>query len=142
MGACPVMSWDLYVMDLPVDAQDISDIPHDFVGEPLGTRTDLIAMIHEVVPEAEFFDPSWGHISHPDFSIEISMGREELDSFAFHVRGGDLAIGLVAEILQKLNLRAVDPQADSGLFTPASAQASFQAWRAYRDSVIPGPSGQ
>jgi hypothetical protein len=90
------------------------------------------------VPEADFSDPAWGRIDGADFSIEVNMGLgEQVDSFAFHVRGRDLALGAIAEILEHLNLRAVDPQSKTGsLFTPASAQASLQAWRAYRDSVI------
>jgi hypothetical protein len=132
------MSWDLFVMDLPLDATTIDDIPKDFVGAPLGSRSDLVARITDVVPEADFSDPSWGLIDGPDFSIEINMGRDEqVESFAFHVRGGDLAIGVVAEILDNLGLRAVDPQSETGaLFTPASARESLGAWRAYRDAAL------
>ena len=132
------MSWDLFVMDLPPDAVTMDDIPKDFVGAPLGSRSDLVRRIVEVVPEADFSDPSWGLIDGPDFSIEVNMGRDEqVESFAFHVRGGDLAIGVIAEILQHLGLRAVDPQSEtSSLFTPASARDSLAAWRAYRDSAI------
>jgi hypothetical protein len=113
------MSWDLFVMDLPDDARTIDDIPKDFVGRSLGPRSAMIQKVSEVVPEADFSDPAWGRIDGADFSIEVNMGPgEQLESFAFHVRGSDLALGAIAEILEHLNLRAVDPQSKTGsLFT-------------------------
>jgi hypothetical protein len=96
----------------------------------------------EVVPQADFSDPAWGKIVGDSFSIEVNMGHsDEVESFALHVRGNDLAIGVVAEILEHLNLRGVDPQSEtSALFTPETAQMSLRAWRSYRDSVINKPS--
>jgi uncharacterized protein YfaA (DUF2138 family) len=39
------VSWDISIMDLPADAQSVSDIPHDFAPAPLGQRAALIARI-------------------------------------------------------------------------------------------------
>ena len=79
-----------------------------------------------------------GRIDGDDWSIEVNIGDEEdCKGFAFHVRGGDAAIGLIAAVLEHLDLRAVDSQ--SGDFFMAGQQAitSFHAWRAYRDQVVP-----
>jgi hypothetical protein len=132
------MSWDLTVMDLPDYVVTVDDIPQDFKGSLLGPRSDLIARILEVVPQANFTDPAWGLIDGPGFSIELDMGKaDQVQSFTFHVREGDLAVGVIAEILGYLSLRAVDPQSESGtIFTPKSAIESLETWRAYRDSVV------
>jgi hypothetical protein len=38
------------------------------------------------------------------------MGQaEKVDSFALHVRGGDLVIGLIADLLDHLKVGALDP---------------------------------
>ncbi len=37
------MSWDLFVLDLPADAETIEAIPPDFVPRPLGPRAEIIA---------------------------------------------------------------------------------------------------
>lgn len=131
------MSWDIYVMDLPTGAQDVADIPDDFVPQPLGLRTEIISKILEVVPGADFSNPAYGHIAGQDFSIEVNLGKqEEVDSFAFHARGNDTAASIIVAILQHLNLRAVDTASESGLFHPERAIESFSKWRAYRDQVV------
>src|SRR5262245_31301564 len=104
------MSWDIYVQDIPPSVKSVSEMPDDFEPRPLGKRDDIISRIREVVPNADFTSPSWGLIVGPDFSIEISIGDlEQVDGFAFHVRGGDLAAFVVADILCHLGLRAFDP---------------------------------
>jgi hypothetical protein len=42
----------------------------------------------------------------------------------------------VAEILRVLDLRALAPGADSGLFTVDEAAPGFAAWRAHRARVV------
>jgi len=140
----PAVSWDIYVMDLPADARTLADIPHDYKPGPLMPRAELIEGISRVVPDVDFSDPTWGVIDGPGFSIEVSIRADDpVESFSFHVRGGDMAAAVVADILDHLGLQAVDPQTKSGLFDRETAVASLTAWRAYRDRVIgerPGPS--
>jgi hypothetical protein len=84
------MSWDIFVQDLPPEAQKLTDIPADFRPQPLGSRAEVVAKIKAIVPQANFADPSWGIIDGGDFSIEVNMGEEDpVTGFAFHVRGGD-----------------------------------------------------
>jgi len=94
--------------------------------------------IQEVVPSADFTDPAWGKIDTAGYSIEIDMGdQEELDGFAFHVRGGDEAAVVVAAILDHLQLRALDPSAENGLFESGlKAGESLRRWRLYRDQIV------
>lgn len=134
------MSWDIFVMDLPSDAETIEAIPADFVSRPLGPRADIIAAILRVVPYANFTDPAWGQIDAPTFSIEVNLGDDELvDSFALHVRGSKEAVACVVAILAALGVRAVD--ASSGdFFDRETALESFERWRSYRDHVLPSES--
>ena len=91
-----------------------------------------------MVPGADFSDPSWGTIDGPGFSIEVNLGKkEELDGFAFHVRGGEMAAFVISDILERLGLRAFDMGSDSGLFSIGSDGSQGQKrWRAYRDQAL------
>jgi hypothetical protein len=130
------MSWDIFVQDIPIEAATINDIPDSFVPAPIGLRSDIIGKIKEVAPFADFSDPAWGTIAGEDFSMEVNLGADEsLDSFAFHVRGSDLAAALVSEILEHLNLRAFD--AGTGdIFDHVRASEGLARWRAYRQKVL------
>ena len=131
------MSWDIIVQDLPGDALTVADIPDEFQPSPLGSRSDLIAKICEIVPDANFADPSWGIVEGNDWSIEISIGDDEVcQSFAFHVRGGGDAVGTVAAILDHLKLRAIDCQTSEFFIASPESLHSFKKWREYRDRVV------
>jgi hypothetical protein len=130
------MSWDVFVQDLPRDAQSVSGIPADFSPKVLGTRAWVLAAIADVVPSADFADPTWIRISTPEADLEINLGREDpVSGFAFHIRGGTHVVGLVADILTKLDLRALDPGAETGIFDPRTVGDSLRRWQAYRHSV-------
>lgn len=130
------MSWDIFVLNFPADAKTANDIPHDFVGKPLGSRHEIIAKIREVVPTAVFPDKSWGKIEGPGLDIEISLGDEEIvRDFAFHVRGSEESAACIADILRHLKLRAVDSQT-SEFFDLNRAADGYQKWKAYRDQIL------
>jgi len=126
------------VQDLPVDAKRIADIPDDFRPASLGKRADILRKIKEIVPFADFTDPAWGHINGEGFFIEVNLGEDtEVNGFAFHGRGGDLAVGVIADILDHLNLGALDGgNHDNGFFDPERSIESLRKWRAYRDYVV------
>jgi hypothetical protein len=131
------MSWDVFVQDFPSHAKTVAEIPDDFQPAPIGRRSDLIRKILQVVPTADFSNPAWGLIDGGDWSMEVNMGGEEdCDGFALHVRGGDVAVGVVAAILEKLGLRALNSQTGEFFVAGAGSVASFQKWRAYRDQVV------
>jgi hypothetical protein len=133
------MSRDIFVQDLPPGATTVDDIPEDFEPRSIGLRrADIIAAITEIVPYADFSDPGWGTIDLPGTTIvasdgpgvwlrgetiEVNLGDDEqVDGFAFHVRGGGIeADRLVAKILRRLKLRALDPSSDSGVFVDPDA---------------------
>ena len=132
------MSWDIFVQDIPSGLKSAADMPDDFVPKPLGARREVIEKIREVVPSANFSDPSWGVIDGPDYFIEVNLGqKEEIDGFAFHIRGGDMAAFIVADILGHLGLRAFDMNSDTGMFSIGPDCSEGQKrWRVYRDQVL------
>ncbi len=131
------MSWDIFVQDIPPNAHSVDEIPPDFVPQRLGLRPEILRRIQEVVPTADFSDPSWGTFDGPDFSVEFNIGDDgDVGGFAMHVRGGDAAAGFVAELLSRCGWRAFDPASESGIFEPARALESLTRWRDYRDRVL------
>jgi hypothetical protein len=131
------MSWDIFVQDFPRDAKSVAEIPADYRPKALGLRAELIEKICRLVPATDFHDPTWGVIEGDTFSIEISMGSADIvESFAFHVRGGEGAVGLIAAILSHLDLRAIDAQSGEFFEWGQSALDSFRRWRAFRDQVV------
>ena len=135
------MSWDIIAQDLPASVTSVEDISDDFQPKPIGNRAQLITQIQQVVPQVDFTDPSWGIIEGDDWSIEVSMGDEEFcNSIAFHVRGGDGAIGAVSVMLDKLKLRAINCQSNDFFTAGPESLESFQAWCRYRDRVVDGNS--
>jgi hypothetical protein len=136
------MSWDIFVQDLPRDAKSVADIAADFKSASIGKRSIVIEKIKEVVPTADFSDPSWGRIDGDGWSIEVNIGtKEDCEGFAFHIRGRDAAVGAVAAILQHLKLRALDSQTGDFFVGGAEANDSFRKWRAYRDHVTNSNDG-
>jgi hypothetical protein len=137
LGWHGAVSWDLFIQDLPKGINSIAEIPHDFVREPLGRRDELIARIKQLIPGAGLLRSVWGVINGPGYSVEVNIGEaEEVDSIALHVRGGDLVVGLIADLLDELKVGALDPQSDTGLFQRDEALGSLTRWRAYRDQVV------
>jgi hypothetical protein len=131
------MSWDIFIQDIPKTAQSARDIPDDFRPRALGARTDVLRRIQEVVPTVDFSDPSCGTFNGQGFSVEFNVGdADEIECVALHVRGGEMAAGLVADLLARCGWRAFDTAAESGFFDPATAVESLRRWRAYRDQVL------
>lgn len=131
------MSWDIFVQDLPADAQTLEDIPADFKPAAIVKRSEIIEKIKEIAPTANFSDPSWGLIEGNGWSIEVNLGsEEECTDFALHVRGAETAVGAVEAIITSLGLRAVDSQTGDFFRAGPEAIGSFRRWRTFRDNVV------
>lgn len=116
--------------------QRAEDIPDDFVPEVIGPRPDVISAIVDEVPFADFTDPSWGRIRHAGLLHRGQLSDGPVRDFALHIRGSDIAVGLISQVLLRLDAHALDPQSEAGLLSTDTAAASLQRWRAYRGSVI------
>jgi hypothetical protein len=128
------MSWDLFVQKFPIGAKSISDLPKDFHSEQISTRTKLIAKIRDLVPEADFSNPAWGLLKGENFSLEINLGEDEMVSdFAFHAQGLGGDASLISDLLNHLQLRAVDSW--TGDFFCVDANGA-ESWRKYRNKIV------
>jgi hypothetical protein len=132
------VSWDIFVQQIPSGVDSVSDMPEDYVPGPLGSRESIISTIQRVAPGADFRDPTWGRLDGPGYSIEVGLGDHQVvTGFALHVRGGDLSVHVVQDILQALGLRAFDPSSSSGIFDPGGASLDgLRRWREYRNRVL------
>lgn len=132
------------MQDLPPGISSVTDIADDFTPRPLQIpKEDLIRAIRSRWHDADTSDTAWVIAQHDDWSIEFSLGGEDpVDSFALHVRGSHPPLPEVADLLSDLGLNAIDPQAETGVFSLDSAIESFGGWAAYRDRVIEGDSAE
>ena len=131
------MSYDIFVQDLPARALSIEEIPADFVPGPIGPLARIRDVIRAVVPGLTFNDAGWATIEEAEYSIEVNLGTDDpVQSFAFHVRGTEVGLYLVAEILRSLALRALAPGTETGFFSlEGDTREAYARWRAYRDHV-------
>jgi hypothetical protein len=101
------MSYDVFVQDLPRGIRSVDEILDDFMPQPPGPRARIAAAVQHVAPTARLTDPAWLGIDGSDYSIEVTLGEADpVEGFAFHIRAGDKALFVVAEILEMLGLRA------------------------------------
>jgi hypothetical protein len=114
------VSRDIYVQDIPFDANSVDDIPADF--EPMALRVspeqvrDAIAL---TLPGIEFDSSGWANYETDGIDLEANVeDSEPFESFAFLDRSRDrVAVDeLIRTILDALDLRAFDTDADGGIF--------------------------
>ena len=87
-------------------------------------------------PTIDFSDPSWGKLENEHFTIEFNMGdEEEMSSFAMHVRGNELAVPCIGNILSELGLKALDGST-SGFFNIEGSKVNMKEWIDYRNNVL------
>ena len=135
------MSWDIFVQDIPVEVQSVSDIPEDFRPAPIASRTHVLEAIQAAAPFADFADPTWIHIDAPEVCIEVSVPQDEpLMRFAFHIHGGEHSAAIVADVLGRLDVRAFDTASETGIFDLSRASESLHRWHEYRTRVLPSPN--
>ena len=132
------MSWDLFIQSLPEGITTVTEIPGDFQPQPLQMRRgDLISVITEIWPTVDKSDPAWLVADSDSWSIEFNLGRvDPVETFALHVRGNRPPLVEIARLLDDLGVRAIDPQAESGLFKFGTSIENFGGWAAYRDRFL------
>lgn len=132
----PKMSFDIHIQDLPKNATSIGDIDEDFESKPLGSKTDIIEKIMEVLPIVDFSDTTWGILTEKDFSIEFNIGNKDIcEGLMLHVRGGVQALEIVDKLLKRLKLRGIDIQTGD-FFDIENSSKSFSEWQKFRDKVV------
>jgi hypothetical protein len=129
------MSWDLLVQDWG-DVKTLTDIPDNYEPKPIGSRSEIIARILEIEPLVDFTDSTMGRLENDQFSIEFNLGNEEIiSSFALHVRGNELAIPFIGQVLSKLNLRAADGSSGD-FFDIEKSNLDMRKWIDFRNEIL------
>ncbi|WP_350280202.1 hypothetical protein [Kribbella sp. HUAS MG21] len=115
------MSRDIFIQDIPPGIRSVTEIPDSWRPAPLPFgHAEVVAAVRELVPSADFTDPTWGRVEIPGVDIEVNVSHEpQLQSFALHVRAANQAAAdqFIAQLLDRLNVRAFDPENETGLFT-------------------------
>ena len=139
------MSWDVFALDLPSGIKSIDEIPEGWSPAPLGKRTDIIAKICALYPEASFDDGlSWSSLRLSGVGIEFNLGEdEEVECLGKHVRGGDPAPQVVARILswecaQSPPARRADYSTMIRLIAGAGTHHSFRPASIIRAAIAVG----
>ena len=129
------MSWDLFVQDWG-NFESLDDISNDFEPQSIGKRSEVIDNIKAAEPTIDFSNPSWGILENEQFTIEFNMGNsEDCDGFVMHIRGNELALPCVGNILDRLKLRAADGSSPF-FFDIEKSKGDLQKWIDYRDSIL------
>lgn len=114
------MSRDIFIQDIPADFRNVEDIPDSWRPSPLPFgHAEVVAAVQALVPSADFTDPTWGRVELSGAHIEVNVSDKlPLDSFALHIRATNQAAAdhFVAQLLDRLNVQAFDPESDTGLF--------------------------
>ncbi|MDQ1550904.1 MAG: hypothetical protein QOD50_326 [Actinomycetota bacterium] len=111
---------DIYVQDIPFDANSVGDIPDDFEPLPLAyTPEQVREVIAAAAPGIEFDSAGWATYETDGIDLEVSVeDSEPFESFAFVDRSSNRAAvdDLIRSILDTLDLRAFDVDSDGGIF--------------------------
>lgn len=132
------MSWDLFATKIPPACETTADIPDGWEPPVIGSRTEQIERIQQIIPGADFSDRTWGHIDGPDYSIDVSLSEDEMQSMiAFFIRGDDAAAFVAADIITGLGLRAFDTGSNEGTIFPGKdVTEGLRHWRRFREQAL------
>ncbi|MFJ6088362.1 hypothetical protein ACIQI8_44125 [Streptomyces sp. NPDC092369] len=133
------MSWDVFIMRFPPEAEVIDEIPESWEPPSLGTGRDVRGVLADVLPGIEYAQNGWGDYEGPGFSISTPVKDADEATVAgvsLFIHGDSEAAAPAAlAVANALKARAFDT--GSGDFLTADcAQSAFDTWRAYRDRVL------
>jgi hypothetical protein len=115
------VSRDILIQDIPPGIRSVEEVPDAWEPSPLPFgHAEVVAAVRELAPSADFTDPTWGRVEIPGADIEVNVSdKPQLQSFALHVRAANQAAAdrFIARLLDRLNVRAFDPESETGLFT-------------------------
>lgn len=130
------MSWLVVLAKLPDAFVSISDIPTDFVPEPLESRAAVLTVLAEVFPDADLTDPTWVQLNRPNYAIEFIVGdKEPVESLSFRPHGDDTLLEALQLLCERTGWRAIDTSSGDFINFNANPAQGLQAWRTYAQRV-------
>lgn len=126
------MSWDIFISKTPVNQLEEANF------ESLGATTEVIKTLKEILPSANFDDPTWGNYRDDQCSIEFNLNDgDTLDHLVLHVRGGgDRPIVIIREICEAFHCYAMDGSSGEQMNFDEADLKSFREWQDYRNHVL------
>jgi len=100
------MSWIVSLYQFPSHIETLADIPEDFVPPPLGSDREVLAILNEFFPGADFSIPDWVEIQ----SDEVGGVLVIVDELIFDVALRDPSLDLINRICARTGWRAFDPE--------------------------------
>ncbi len=130
------MAWDIIIRDLPTRLVRTADVPKDFMAAPIGDRDYILAKIREVVPNLEIISDQVFVLKCKEFYIvgwlfRVPNSPSDLDSILLEVKTGGKCVSVIADILEKTNLRAVDTLSESGIFDRVESAVAYSNYKKY-----------
>lgn len=105
------MSWAVYAMRGPGGVRRLDDIPVDYEPPSVGSSTDVVAAVRELVPDVDTSKPSWLALRSADFDVEMTIGKGvEVRDITFYLNDGPRSIPIVMEISRKLGVTPYDTE--------------------------------
>jgi hypothetical protein len=99
------MSWIVSMMRMPAGINALAELTPDFETEPLGSYSDVMAVLKSLFPDANYSDPTWIGVYSDQFS-EIIFGIED-PVYSIGFRNPSLL--LIQEVFEKYGWRGIDP---------------------------------
>ncbi|GAB4136854.1 MAG: hypothetical protein Fur0037_01620 [Planctomycetota bacterium] len=132
-AGAPTMVRDIRVQHLPSRIESSAEIPAGFVPRPIGARSDVLAAIARVAPDVKAEDPNRLTIPTPDGPVEVILGPEDpCEGLTLRIGDGASHPFVVNDLLAELGQRALDPQAESGMFEVPADPEGLARWHDHR----------
>lgn len=80
------MSWDVLIQRFSRRYAELSEIPADEKGAPLGPRSAVHAAVSAVFGRVDWSNPGWGRWESAFGSIDFNVGSDPARSLMLHVR--------------------------------------------------------
>jgi len=133
------VSWDINLFKVSSSISSLKEIVEIYNKgenfESLGTKTEVIEQLKQILPKVDFSDPTWGKLEGNNYFIEFNMGDDEIvDGLMLHIRGGDEAIDIIKTITIKTGWKAFDCS-DGNLIDFYHYPNGFQKWQNFREQA-------
>lgn len=133
------MSWDVILMNVPPEITSANELGPDYGLLELGSRAEVVSILTQSCPQADFSDPTWGNLQTANFSIEFSIGKDDpVNTIMLYVRGSDRVIRIIEQICEDTGWRAFDSVMGDFINFSKQHTVGFDKWRKYRDQLIGG----
>ena len=91
-------------------------MPVDYEPPAVGTATDVVAKVREVVPDVDTSKPSWLALRSPEYDVEMTIGKGvEVRDITFYLNDGPRSIPIVMEISRRLGVTPYDTESGNFL---------------------------